>query len=726
MFAPIKDSKNPLKKLPYNLRCELASFVDNNANKYNTEPARDRAFAFARSVVSKLNVPYDIKNYLDKAGAARLKKHGLKRAMKFIDDRSAHIVASFGLLPEPWYRVDTEYKRVRLADELTGRARLHLDLALKAGKRPLEALEEINEFTGLSLWVPHFEPKKRDSDEDVYLALITRACDDAVWLRAINQKVGIAFESARRAAGMVSPHVSPYASFTTCQWLKDRQKKQLDWLDSMAIESEAGETLELKDVHDASVSNPANRRHELMTQLRGCQEYADSIGHVALMGTLTAAGRYHRLKKHGKYFVENPNWNGANPLDAHEWLKTSWQRFRAAADRDNLTYYGMRVVEPHVDGTPHWHGVFFVPRDQVSAFIELLTFYQHQRDSDELFTDDGTPKSKAMIARVKIEEIDRSKGDAVAYIAKYISKNIDAHKLEGKKDLDSNLVDLVETVTNVTAWSRKFCFRQFQFQKTPSVTVWRELRRIEKAQEFCLFEKIRLAADVGCFASYFNWMGGHRLKQRHRPVKLLHERAENHYQELVKKTIGLTGVGITVLTREKQWSLVKKEVATKDGAINAVRAFKRCQAKALVRQAADLRKGKVTKILGLLGFVEDGGSRFPWTSVNNCTRNGDLSKIADVPDIDTSNLTPKQIYAGSYFEESVEVLDKDDDLAKQRCIECGSESEFYGKSDSYLCVLHRPKVLDVCDDWKKWPVAEITDSSDFAPDWKSWASWNWG
>ena len=653
MFTPITKTSNPLKKLPYNLRCELASFVDNNANKYNVEPARDRAFAFARSVVSKLNVPYDIKNYLDKAGAARLKKHGLKRAVKFIDDRSAHIVASLGVLPEPWYRVDTEYKRVRLADELTGRACLHLELALKAGKRPLEALEEINEFTGLALWMPHFEPKKRDRDDDVYLGLIARACDDAVWLRAINQKVTIAFESARRAAGMVSPHVSPYASFTTCQWLKDRKKKQLDWLDSMAIESECGETLELKDVHDASISNPANRRYELMTQLSGCQAYADSQEHVGLFVTMTAAGRYHRLKKHGKYFVENPNWNGADPIAAHDWLKTSWQRFRAAADRAGLTYYGMRVVEPHVDGTPHWHGAFFVPENQVDQFTQLLTEYQHQRDNDELYTLDGDPKLKAMEARVKIDKVDRSKGDAVAYIAKYISKNIDAHKLEGKKDLDSELVDLVETVTNVTAWSRAFCFRQFQFQKTPSVTVWRELRRIEKEQEFCLFEKIRLAADCGCFASYFNWMGGHRLKQRNRPIKVLYERSENHYQELVKKTAGLTGVGITVLTREKQWTLVKKPAQPKDlGAL----------------------------ALSLLGTAESGGSRFPWTSVNNCTRDRDLSKIDDLQDVDTSNQTPKQIYAGSYFEKSVEVLDKG--------------SDFHGKSDLNLCVPYRQKHID--------------------------------
>ena len=469
----------------------------------------------------------------------------------------------------------------------------------------------------------------------------------------------------------------------------------------------------------------ANRSHELMTHLRGCQEYADSNEHVALMGTLTAAGRYHRLKKHGKYFVENPNWNG----------------------------------------------VFLVPRDQVSAFIKLLIFYQHQRDSDELFTDDGTAKLKVMIARVKIDEIDRSKGDAVAYIAKYISKNIDAHKLEGKKDLDSNLVDLVETVTNVTAWSRAFCFRQFQFQKTPSVTVWRELRRIKEAQEFCLFEKIRLAADCGCFASYFNWMGGHRLKQRNRPIKLFYERSENHYQELVNKTAGLTGVGITVLTREKQWKLVTKDqpvetievegggtlsltleekfslvekgalavitdkkderklVVTNEGKCSLIAKRRKRVRKGDVLASRVLRRGLVTKILGPLGFAESGGSRFPWTSVNNCTRSADSPKISGVTDIDTSNLTPKQIYAGSYLEKTVERLNGRSNLAEQstrtleveakpvkvnpkfkgnpkykglsefnyqalkkinrfetlRCNRCGNTADFYGKSCFIYC-----------------------------------------
>ena len=147
-------------------------------------------------------------------------------------------------------------------------------------------------------------------------------------------------------------------------------------------------------------------------------------------------------------------------------------------------------------------------------------------------------------------------------------------------------------------------------------------------------------------------------------------------------------MGITVLTREKKWTLVKKDVGTQNNVTNVVRA--------LTRQVAIATKknNKVTRILGSLGFL--------------VFKSLGLAESGGVSDIGTSNLRLKQIYAGSYFEELVGVLDKNDDLAKQRCIECGSDSEFYGKSDSYLCVLHRPKHIDVCEDWKKW------------------ASWDWG
>ena len=606
-----KETPNTTESLTPELRLVVADFVEGYKHKSNVGSPQGLANDFARSVLNKFDFPYDIKNYLDKATARKFKQKGFKRALSFIEKRSDQVFKSFSVLPEHWSRLDTEYKRARLADELAGRARMHLADAVKKGLSPFELLMDINKHVGLSMWVPAFEHSTELKDgDDAYRYILNRAIDDAFWLRTINKAVIIAFESARRAAGMVSPHVSPYASFTNRQWFKERQKRQAEWAEKMALESADGEILDLKDVRNASIANPANRRHELMARIRGCQEYADSIGFVALFVTLTAPGKYHRLKKRGKYFVENENWNGEPPEVAHRWISDSWDKFRSAIGRETKTrpaldYFGMRVAEPHVDGTPHWHGVFFVAPAHVDCFTALLVEYQTASDKDELFTDDNRRKERAIKARVDIKKIDRNKGDAVAYIAKYISKNIDGFELEGLNDLDAKKVNLVDSIVNVTSWSRAFCFRQFQFQKTPSVTVWRELRRIKVAHEAVWFEKIRVSADCGCFASFFYFMGGYQTPQRNRPLETLYVDSENKYQEVIKKVDGINGFctddedgfdNVQVLTREKVWKMVKKGV--------------------------EVEEGTIVSYLALCSLVSEGSdvSRFPRSSVNNCTQ----------------------------------------------------------------------------------------------------------
>lgn len=560
--------KNPLTKLPENLRQELATYVIKNQpsapvltmvsethHEAGTPSPRQRVFEFAHQVANKFNLPADIRYYLDKASAVRFRKYGFKRALTFIEKRSKAVFSALSALPEPYWKVDTELKRARLAREMVGRAGMRLEVSVTKGLTPLQTIAEINEYVGSALWMPQFATAE---DEGHAYSILVRLVDEGIWKRAIERQVIAAFENARRAAGMVSPHVSPYASFSSCQWLKVRQDRQREWLELMAMESENGDVVAMEDIHNSSVSNPENRRRELMTRIAGCQEYADSYTHISVFITMTAPGKYHRLKKQGKYFIENDNWNGATASDAHSWISKSWERFRSAADRRALIYYGMRVVEPHVDGTPHWHGVFFMPLEHLATFIGLLQHYQYQRDSEELYFEDGAPKAQAMKARLDVKVLDRDEGDAVGYIAKYISKNVDGYGLEGLHDRDARKVNLQNTIQNVTAFSRAFSFRQFQFQKTPSVTVWRELRRIEEKQEYCLFEKARRAADLGFYSAFFDYMGGHRLKQSLRPIKMYHELKENKYGEVVKRVVGLVGVGLTVLTREIEWKLVVK------------------------------------------------------------------------------------------------------------------------------------------------------------------------
>ena len=340
---------------------------------------RERVFEFASITANKLKLPYDIRNYLDKASASRLRKYGFKRAIDFIEKRSSDVAAAFSVMPEPWWKVDNEIKRAKLAVEMAGRCANRVRLAAEKGLSPMNTIAFVNEFVGASLWLPQFTFVQ---DENQAYSAIVRLMDEGFWRRAIGRITVAVFENARRAAGMVSPHSSPYASASACEWLTIRQDRQREWIELMSIESDNGDIIDLQTVVDSSQSNPANRRHELMTRIAGCQEYAEANEHAAVFITMTSPSRFHRLKQHGKYWIENQNFDGSTPKDAHTWLSKGWELFRAWADYQKLTYYGMRVVEPHQDGTPHWHGVFFMPLEQVKTFVYGLQEYQFREKQD--------------------------------------------------------------------------------------------------------------------------------------------------------------------------------------------------------------------------------------------------------------------------------------------------------------------------------------------------------
>ncbi|MBF4360553.1 replication endonuclease, partial [Vibrio anguillarum] len=143
--------------------------------------------------------------------------------------------------------------------------------------------------------------------------------------------------------------------------------------------------------------------------------------------------------------------------NAHDYLMKVWQDLGRVLARKQIKVYGMRIAEPHQDGTPHHHYLLFMlpdHRDIVTAEFKRLAF----RDS---------PNEKgAQKHRFTSEYIDPSKGSAVGYVAKYISKSIDGKHIDSDRDSSLSGIDAAE---RVVTWARVNGIKQFQFIGGPSV-----------------------------------------------------------------------------------------------------------------------------------------------------------------------------------------------------------------------------------------------------------------
>ncbi|EKI33612.1 bacteriophage replication A family protein, partial [Escherichia coli 07798] len=72
-----------------------------------------------------------------------------------------------------------------------------------------------------------------------------------------------------------------------------------------------------------------------------------------------------------------------NPKDAQRYLCRIWSLMRTAFKDNDLQVYGLRVVEPHHDGTPHWHMMLFCHPRQRNQIIEIMRRYALKEDGDE-------------------------------------------------------------------------------------------------------------------------------------------------------------------------------------------------------------------------------------------------------------------------------------------------------------------------------------------------------
>lgn len=430
---------------------------------------------------------------------------------------------------------------------------------------------------------------------------IERLCCDRWWRRRLRKSHGRAVERAGIKAGMVRSSRQAYASDVSVARRRQQKSRNRAMLEEMLAVNELGEELSLAAVVDASVSNPVLRRGELMCRMAGMEWVANAVGWGGWFLTLTAPSAYHPTRSFGRRIADNVRYEGFTPREAQAWLCKIWSRVRAAVKRAGIEWFGFRVAEPHGDGTPHWHLLLFWPPEHTDTILSIFRDRSLAEYGDE-------PGARGF--RFQAKKIDPKRGSAAGYIAKYISKNIDGANLMADDPAAGNDMlgrDPVSLAERVDAWASTWGIRQFQQIGGPSVTVWRELRRMDW-EESGDIELLRDAADAGNWGVFMHTI--REITGKVRPARLEEvnedtgELPVNRYGEPAgAKIIGVEHAGAIYVTRLHTWKIerVSIERAAADSAPHG--AGVECMAP------------KGARISGIAG----GASRTPWSPVNNCT-----------------------------------------------------------------------------------------------------------
>ncbi|EGI5489882.1 replication endonuclease [Salmonella enterica subsp. enterica serovar Urbana] len=373
-------------------------------------------------------------------------------------------------------------------------------------------------------------------------------------------------------------------------WLASRKRGREIMAETDLEDEETGETLPLLSAVDASVSNNEKRRAEMLTRVKGLEELAaldhmsQDSDYVALFFTWTAPQQYHAWLETGR---RNRKWNGASPRETQRYFTRTFKNFSTALTRRDIHIFGMHVTESHHDGTPHWHGILFVRREQEATLRDVFEGYANAENCSA-----HRPGKPPEQSQLMIKPVDKRMGSLTAYITKHICRNLEGCA-PGGRDKETGR-PWTELARHSAAWASLWGIKQFQFTGGPPVSVWRELRKLSDQKQADsvspAFGELHHAARAGDWAEYTRLQGGLPAARKKLTMRTWYQAASEpdecgQYTAIIKG-VYLPGTGkAPVATRTRKWKVKTPRQNVKPGFMK------------------NRRKPALT----------------PWTRINNCT-----------------------------------------------------------------------------------------------------------
>lgn len=363
-------------------------------------------------------------------------------------------------------------------------------------------------------------------------ARLSRLSDARFWRRCIRVILLREREHFYMRLHLVGQGAEAYVSDVQLSSRLAQLKRQAQWMKETVLvprylspeDAERG-LLTLEQV----ASSPRTRFAKLYAFVKAMDAISIEQGLATAMLTLTLEPQWHPNPSHG-----TNSWNGASPRAAHQSMATRWQSILRDLDRMGVGVSGLRVVEPHKDGCPHWHlWLLYRPGAEQSILLTVMRYFPNKLKvraprakgskaaaGDVIFdsldalkaSTSRTPTHAKEGAQVELARIDRSISSGASYAMKYLLKTVDGGEpLNAEAGLFPELDAAVtrqksaqqqqKRAEHLAAAKRVDAYRSLWginagqlFGVAKCLTAWDELRRLCTAPTHPLLKKLWVLA----------------------------------------------------------------------------------------------------------------------------------------------------------------------------------------------------------------------------------------
>ncbi|HCG9712289.1 TPA: replication endonuclease [Vibrio parahaemolyticus] len=220
---------------------------------------------------------------------------------------------------------------------------------------------------------------------------------------------------------------------------------------------------------------------ELYVFSKGLEKIAKEKDFKWAFLTMTAPGYLHANPTVGR---RKGRWTREKMTKAHQDLLKRWSALGKTLSNhgyslENGDILGFRVVEPHKDGTPHWHMLIFYPRDLENYLLGeecglFQRYFKHSKTSFEVRYGKDSASS------------------ASSYSLKYIFKSFGISSEDEKND-----TEFKQKIIAIEAWrsaSRSQCFQKIGVNG--SSKNWFVARKISRKVDISTLDTPYLSADL--------------------------------------------------------------------------------------------------------------------------------------------------------------------------------------------------------------------------------------